>query len=591
MGIDSGLKVSAEPFQPDTDVFGAGDWVGPALTDSYFPPPSLPVIDDTATEVAGGMSMAADTGATGHVLGRDMLLEGKVVDRKPLLKVINVITRNGTVEVTETGKVTIGGKTYEGWVMDSSGMSLLSVGCLCDAGWEYTQTRKIAALRRGSEWIHLTRRWDGLWMLEDRPDWVGGSMGPNPSQSGMVSSIDTAELGRALAVFQQEVEGFALTFTPGDKTEGGSTHTKRRHWPHDPKCRHCMAGRMQHRKKLRRSKRTVEGPGEGLKLSSDLMGPFEEELMGHLYSIMVVEDKFQWAEVGGLKDKAPKGSADEFHRLVREIARQTLRQGANIVRVHTDMGTEFKGLFESLCAKLGARHTGTGGYRSTNNPLGEGWNRIAMGTVRAALAACTGGEGYFRELWLLALVHAVYWINRTSKPDRSSPYSKVHGTEYVMHPHDHVFGSLCMYHVKDVDRANKGDRLAKPAIWVGRDTLIGGHRVVPISWDHTTLTWQLSAVESVVTCHVDEGNCILRKGPKQGAGHGMEAMDQFVDRYWPEEVDTLPDPLVDPVVAPVPVAAVDPGPGPGAAPGVPAGAHVPDPPVDPLAVPAPDGVI
>ena len=89
-----------------------------------------------------------------------------------------------------------------------------------------------------------------------------------------------------------------------------------------------------------------------------------------------------------------------------------------------------------------------------------------------------------------------------------------------------------------------------------------------------------------------QGNFILRKGPKQGMGHGMEAMDQFIDRYWPEEVDALPDPLADPVVDPVPVEAADPGPGPGAAPGAPAGAHdiVPDPPADPLAAPAPDGV-
>jgi len=47
-----------------------------------------------------------------------------------------------------------------------------------------------------------------------------------------------------------------------------------------------MAGRMQHRAKRRKERRIVEGPGEGLKLASDLMGPFEQELMGHLYSII-----------------------------------------------------------------------------------------------------------------------------------------------------------------------------------------------------------------------------------------------------------------------------------------------------------------
>ena len=168
---------------------------------------------------------------------------------------------------------------------------------------------------------------------------------------------------------------------------------------------------------------------------------------------------------------------------MREIARQTNRQGAKIVRVHTDMGTEFKGLFESLCKRLGARHTGTGGYRSTSNPIGEGWNRIAMEALRAGLSACTGGEGYFRELWLLGLQYAVYWLNRTSRGGRDSPFKKVWGKEYEMHVNDHVFGSFRMYRIKDTERRNKGDPLSRPGVWVGRDTLIGGHRVVPIVWD------------------------------------------------------------------------------------------------------------
>ena len=91
-------------------------------------------------------------------------------------------------------------------------------------------------------------------------------------------------------------------------------------------------------------------------------------------------------------------------------------------RVHTDMGTEYKGAFEALCKRLGARHTGTGGYASESNPLAEGWNRMAQERLRSMLAACTGGQGYFGDLWLAGLEHAVYWLNRTAPEGKTSPY-------------------------------------------------------------------------------------------------------------------------------------------------------------------------
>ena len=153
-----------------------------------------------------------------------------------------------------------------------------------------------------------------------------------------------------------------------------------------------------------------------------------------------------------------------------------------------------------------------------------------MEALRAGLSACTGGEGYFRELWLLiGLQYAVYWTNRTSRGERDSPFKKVWGKEYEMHANDHVFGSFCMYRVKDIERKNKGNPLSRPGVWVGRDIRIGGHRVVPIVWDGDSGTWELGAVVSVVTAHVEDENFILRKGPRKGMGHGMEAMDKFVE--------------------------------------------------------------
>ena len=196
---------------------------------------------------------------------------------------------------------------------------------MCEEGWTYTQTSDRANLAREGEMIYLSMK-GGLWLEEDMP---GRSMGPNPEQT---LTTELGQIGVEATVFLAAVEGYALAHATKDDSAGGSGHARRSHYPHNPKCRHCMAGRMQHRAKRRKERRVVEGPGEGLKLASDLMGPFEQELMGHLYSIMVVDSDYQWAEVGGLQGKASKGSAEVFEDLVREIARQTNRdrQGAKI---------------------------------------------------------------------------------------------------------------------------------------------------------------------------------------------------------------------------------------------------------------------
>ena len=75
-----------------------------------------------------------------------------------------------------------------------------------------------------------------------------------------------------------------------------------------------------------------------------------------------------------------------------------------------------------------------------------------------------------------------------------------------MHADDHVFGSLCMYRMRDVTRADKGSPLAQPGVWVGRSLDTGGHKVVPISWDSDEKRWVLHKVEVCKTVHVRDGN-------------------------------------------------------------------------------------
>jgi len=70
------------------------------------------------------VGMAADSGATRHVIGQDIVSEGRVYGRKRLRNPVRVVTGNGTVWVAESGKVKVNGRVYEGWVMEESGVSL-----------------------------------------------------------------------------------------------------------------------------------------------------------------------------------------------------------------------------------------------------------------------------------------------------------------------------------------------------------------------------------------------------------------------------------------------------------------------------------
>ena len=49
---------------------------------------------------------------------------------------------------------------------------------------------------------------------------------------------------------------------------------------------------MQHKAKRRRKEREVEGPAKGIRVSADLMGPFEADLGGYIHSLMVVDDDY-----------------------------------------------------------------------------------------------------------------------------------------------------------------------------------------------------------------------------------------------------------------------------------------------------------
>ncbi len=63
-------------------------------------------------------------------------------------------------------------------------------------------------------------------------------------------------------------------------------------------------------------------------------------------------------------------------------------------------------------------------------------------------------------------------------------------------------------------------------IWVGRtcsNTLLGGHRVLPLHWDDQMKMWEVQQAQDVKSATIFNGNLTLRKvASKKQSGQGLK---------------------------------------------------------------------
>ena len=307
-------------------------------------------------------------------------------------------------------------------------------------------------------------------------------------------------------------------------------HRIQGHSIHDFSCEHCNMGRMRHK-----NRRRVTGPRfdqRGGSVYMDLMGPFEEDLEGNVYDMTVLEGKCGWLEVIGLKDKSSESTNAVLVETLTELSNNTNQVNTDFGRVHTDQGGEFKGEFSKTLASLNLTHTDTGGYNSCVNPAENAQGRLQQ-TARAMLAACTGGQEYFRELRGVALKRAAYCLNRKQQVEGGSPYAKAWGREFEWgNSSEHVFGAKCVFllHAHEHEKFESRGRLG---VWVGRNLKSNQHLVIPIAWDCTERVWMLDKVRSVSTVKVFDNVFPLRAVPL-GRVVDWESFNNFVDRIDPE---------------------------------------------------------
>ena len=186
-----------------------------------------------------------------------------------------------------------------------------------------------------------------------------------------------------------------------ESDEGGAVacavdvmHSIRGH-PHNPKCEHCLRGRTRACQRPQKTLIHIDQRGETVYM--DLMGPFEADLSNVVCELTVVEERYGWKGVTGLKDESAPITADGPSRIVIDVMNNSNQNPRDVGRFHSGQGREFAVEVEQLITRSGATHTNTGGYNSSSNPAESAQGRLQQ-TARAMLAQCTGGHSYYIEL-------------------------------------------------------------------------------------------------------------------------------------------------------------------------------------------------
>jgi hypothetical protein len=111
----------------------------------------------------------------------------------------------------------------------------------------------------------------------------------------------------------------------------------------------------------------------------------------------VIESKYGWIEVVGIKDKSCETTESHLDKALTELTNNTNQVRTDHSRLHSDQGGVFEGVFDGSVTTLNTTHTDTGGHNSCVNPVKNAQGRLQQ-VARAIFAACTGGHDYFREL-------------------------------------------------------------------------------------------------------------------------------------------------------------------------------------------------
>ena len=270
---------------------------------------------------------------------------------------------------------------------------------------------------------------------------------------------------------------------------------------------------------------------KGFVLGIDLYGPFTPDVDGNVYALVGVEvGRSNYGMVRLLPDK----EAVECEKAVRSM-RQELRTlssdpAIDLVRLHSDDDSSFKGELKQYLESEGIKQTHTGGYRPTNNSRTERRIRMINESFRANLVVATGGITLYESLWGPGLTYAMHCSNVSVWSDGRCPYSALCGKPYSWGKRDLCFGQDGLAFTPPAHRQSKFAPTGYRAVWVGQSRVTpDAARVIPITWDPSLNAFTLGTVTEVARFDPGPSSFLLREGPSDQ--RGSAAVKSFVTKY------------------------------------------------------------
>ena len=224
-------------------------------------------------------------------------------------------------------------------------------------------------------------------------------------------------------------------------------------------CEACIKGK-QHRKPHQRN--TYRSQRKLALVHSDLCGPFQEaSLGGSFYFVTFIDDCTRHSRVYTIARKDAMTVRDVFAEYKAAVEGET---GYQILKLRTDNGKEYQGVFGDYLRQHHIQHQTTAAYTPQMNGVAERLNRTLLEIARPMLSA----HNIPFRFWGEAINTAMHIRNRT--PNASikfkTPYELWYGRKPSLN-HLRIFGCTAWVHVPKESGRQKLDDKSKRMCLVG----------------------------------------------------------------------------------------------------------------------------
>ena len=335
--------------------------------------------------------------------------------------------------------------------------NLLSIGQLCDAGYEVVFTKTHAKVNNPKTKRTVCRglRHQGLYFIGTKD--VSKIPVPSTDGGGFAMVASTKPL-KSIDTWHARTHLSDDSIVKAAKLVDGVTLTKADLYLNPSMCETCAKCKIK-RRQFKKSSHRPHPSGLFKLVSTDLGGPITPMGKGGANYMMVFVDEYSRYKY--LYFLSTKDEAVEKLRHFR--SQQVEAYSFKLCELLTDGGGEFTGEFEDFCIDSAIVHKTTSPYTPEENSTTEVYWRTLMEMVRSFLKA----SGLPASLWPFAAKHANFVLNRmltvTIGQETKTPYEWRFGLRPNL-KHLRVWGCPVIYkvhgHVRKLsDRGRDGHYL------------------------------------------------------------------------------------------------------------------------------------